>query len=163
MDREAFRLRPLVLTILANRLTLVVCLLWGFLIFSLQPKLRLVIFAIILCMSMVEKASRMAKTLSMQHDWVPTMAHAHDHEYRLTHLNTIMCRIDISFKFIAPLIVSSIVAILEPKPSSMVLEGSSAISLVVELLAATRVWKRNRRLQARKYLQCEPIDPGLHL
>jgi solute carrier family 40 (iron-regulated transporter), member 1 len=162
VDREPSRLRALLLTIVVNRLTLIACcLLWILLFIVTQFKLRVATFVVILGLGMVEKASRMANTLSMERDWVPTVAEEHDHAseqaYNLIHLNTVIRRIDISSKFLAPLAISSVVALIEPTLAAMAMGAFSAISMAVELWAAMQVWKQNRRLRSLKQPKSDSV------
>ncbi|MCJ1270058.1 hypothetical protein MMC22_009952 [Lobaria immixta] len=69
VDAAPTRLRPLLLTIFANRITLVACcILWLFLLYTPRDALKKVMFVIILLLGMVEKASRMTNILSMERD-----------------------------------------------------------------------------------------------
>lgn len=162
VDREPSRLRALLLTIVVNRLTLIACcLLWILLFILTQSKLRVATFVVILGLGMIEKASRMANTLSMERDWVPTVAdehdHASEHAYSLIHLNTVIRRIDISCKFLAPLAISSVVALIEPTLAAMAIGAISTVSMAVELWAAMQVWKQNRRLRSLKQVKSDPV------
>ncbi|KIX94121.1 uncharacterized protein Z520_10147 [Fonsecaea multimorphosa CBS 102226] len=151
VDGAPTRLRPLLLTIFANRTTLVACCIMWLLLFSTPDEtLRRVLFAAILALGMVEKASRMANILSMERDWVPTLANADGEDYSLTHMNTVMRRIDITCKFLAPPAISGVVALLDSVPAAMVIAIVSFTSLVPEYWAAMRVWKNNGRLRGAK-------------
>ncbi|KAJ9602313.1 hypothetical protein H2200_013168 [Cladophialophora chaetospira] len=151
VDASPTRLRPLLLTILANRTTLVACcILWLLLFWTANESLRKVMFAGILVLGMVEKASRMANILSMERDWVPTLANVDDEDYSLTHMNTVMRRIDIGCKFLAPLAISGVVALINPAPAAMAIAIVSSTTLAVEVWTAMRVWKNNDRLRAAK-------------
>lgn len=99
---------------------------------------------------MVEKASRMTNILSMERDWVPILANTEDKGYGLTHMNTVMRRIDIACKFTAPLAISSVVAVMKPSWSAVVIAVTSAISVVVESWMVLRVWRCNNRLRTGK-------------
>lgn len=151
VDRASTRLRPLLLTIFANRISLVVCcVLWLLLFSASQGAVRKALFAIILLLGMIEKASRMTNILSMERDWVPVLANEDETGYGLTHMNTAMRRIDIACKFVAPLAISSIVAVFEPMWSAVVIALVSSISVVVESWIVLKVWKHNSRLRTGK-------------
>ena len=151
IDGAPTRLRPLLFTILANRTTLVAsCILWLALFSTSYESLRKALFAAILVLGMVEKASRMANILSMERDWVPTIANADGEGSSLTHLNTVMRRIDIVCKFLAPLAISGVVALLKSAPAAITIAIMSSASLVLEVWAVLRVWKTNSRLRASK-------------
>lgn len=95
---------------------------------------------------MIEEVSRMTNILSMERDWVPILANTEETGYSLTHMNTAMRRIDIACKFLAPLAISGIVAVLKPAWSAVVVALVSTVSLVVESWIVIKVWKNNSRL-----------------
>ena len=160
VDGAPTRLRPLLLTIFSNRITLVVCcVLWIILFFSTDETLKKVMFAAILALGMVEKSSRMANVLCMERDWVPTLANANDEGYSLTHMNTAMRRIDIACKILAPLAISEVVVLLSTMPAALAIAIVSSVTLVLETWSAMRVWKTNSRLRAPKG---HPADTPAH-
>ena len=151
VDGAPTRLRPLLLTIFANRITLVACcVLWIILFFSTDDNLKKVMFAAILALGMVEKSSRMANVLCMERDWVPTLANANDEGYSLTHMNTTMRRIDIACKILAPLAISEVVVLVSTVPAALAIASVSSVTLVLETWSALRVWRTNSRLRAGK-------------
>ena len=159
VDAASSRLRPLLLTILANRITLVAsCLVW-LVLFALQDEgWRRFLFAVVLILGMVEKVSRMTNILSMERDWVPILANVAIKgsnegtrvQYDLTHLNTIMRRIDIACKLLAPLAISAFVAAVSPSAAAATIGAISVVTTVVEIWSAMRVWNRNPRLRVAK-------------
>ena len=115
-----------------------------------------VFFAVALILGMVEKLSRGTNIISMERDWVPTLANTsidagHRVSYDLTHLNTIMKRIDMLCKLIAPLAVSTFVSKVESERLAIVvLAVISTLSLGPECWSLQKVWAQNSRLRARK-------------
>lgn len=133
VDRASTRLRPLLLIIFVNRVILVACcILWLLLFLTTRPFLKKLLLAIILLLGMIEKASRMTNILSMEKDWIPVLANTEDRDYGLTHLNTAMRRIDVVCKFLAPLAILSVVALVQPAPAAIVIATVSAISVLLE-------------------------------
>ena len=109
-----------------------------------------------LILGMAEKLSRGANILSIERDWVPTLANPsvdakHQLDYDLTHLNTIMRRIDMLCKLIAPLAVSFFVSkIKSERLTVVVIAAISTLSLGPECWGIQQVWGQNRRVRARK-------------
>ena len=163
VDSAPTRLRPLLVTIFTNRTTLVACcILWILLFSTTDESAKRVMFAVILALGMVEKSSRMANILSMERDWVPTIASTDGDGYTLTHMNTVMRRIDIACKFLAPLAISGTVMLLDPVPAAAAMASVSSMSLVLEAWSAMKVWKTNSRLRTtrREKQQITSADPA---
>lgn len=53
-------------------------------------------------------------------------------DYGLTHMNNIMRRIDIICKFVGPLVISGLVALVKPASASVTIVGVSSVSLALE-------------------------------
>lgn len=102
------------MTIVINRISVLVSCIGSFVIlFFSYPTTKKVFFALAL-----KKLSRGTNILSMERDWVPTLANTsvdanHPAPYDLTHLNMTMRRMDMLCKLIAPLAVSTFVSIVE--------------------------------------------------
>ena len=157
VDRAPSRLRVLLLTIIINRIGILVsCIIWFAILSFGHPGPKRVFFAVALILGMVEKLSRGANILSMERDWVPTLANMsadgnHPVPYDLTHLNTTMRRIDMLCKLIAPLAVSTFVSATESeKIAMMALAAISSLSLGPECWGVLQVWNQNSRLRALK-------------
>lgn len=157
IDNASSRLRPLLLTIVTNRITVVVCcLLWFLILTSEAPTFKQVLFAVVVILGMVEKVSRMANVLSMERDWVPTIANPPIEgmsvtKFDLTHLNTIMRRIDMLCKFLAPMAVATFISVLAPiKVAIVVVAVFSMSSWSIECWTVKKVWHQNRRLRVPK-------------
>lgn len=115
---------------------------------------------------MVEKLSRGTNIISMERDWIPTLANTsvdarHRVSYDLTHLNTIIRRIDMLCKLTAPLAVSIFVSKVESERLAIpVLAAISTLSLGPECWGVQKVWAQNSRLRARKGRVDEVITRG---
>ena len=164
IDGSSSRLRALVLTIVTNRITVLVsCITW-FIILSLSSLAsKRIFFAIALVLGMVEKLSRGANILSMERDWIPTLANptsqtATRTSYNLTHLNTVMRRIDLLCKLGAPLAVSTFISgVGSERIAVAVVASISTLSWGLECWCVQQVWNQNRRLRMPK----EPIDDSI--
>ena len=105
---------------------------------------------------MAEKLSRAANILSMERDWVPTLANPSWNAtvkapYNLTHLNTALRRIDLLCKLIAPLAVSIFIsAIGSERVAVAVVAAISMLSWGPECWSVQRVWNQNSRLRGLK-------------
>lgn len=156
VDRAPSRLRTLLLTIITNRITVVVCcLIWCFILSSQLPTRKHVLFAVALMLGMVEKLSRMTNILSMERDWIPTLAPPcsgtlQSSPYDLTHLNTIMRRIDMLCKLAAPLAISTFISAFSPIKAVVGIALISILSWGIEYWGVRKVWSQNGRLRAPK-------------
>ena len=105
---------------------------------------------------MVEKLSRGTNILCMERDWVPTLANpcvdaSSPTPYDLTYLNTVMRRIDMLCKLIAPLAVSTFISTVGSERIAVaVVAGISTLSWGLECGCVQQVWKQNGRLRAQK-------------
>ena len=114
---------------------------------------------------MVEKLSRGTNILCMERDWIPTLANpilnnATRTPYDLTHLNTVMRRIDLLCKLVAPLAVSTFISTIGSERIAVVLVASiSTLSWGLECWCVQRVWNQNSRLRVPK----EPVIGSTHI
>ena len=105
---------------------------------------------------MVEKLSRGANILSIERDWVPTLANSsHDAKNPapndLTNLNTTMKRIDMLCKLIAPLAVSTFVSRIKSERIAIItIAVISTLSFGPECWGIQQIWVQNSRLRAWK-------------
>jgi len=118
--------------------------------------IRLYLFATVVLISIVEKLSGVANMLAMERDWVPalatnaTMSTSTTSEasiYTLTRLNSVMRRIDLICKLVAPLVISFVVTTKGVSIGVIVVGGMSACSWAVEIVTVRWVWKMNERLR----------------
>lgn len=145
------------MTIVINRISILIsCMVWFIILSFSYPAPKQVFFAAALILGMVEKLSRGTNILSMERDWVPTLANTsvdgnRPAPYDLTHLNTTMRRIDMLCKLIAPLAVSTFVSTVgSERVAIVVLAAISTLSLGPECWGVKQVWDQNSRLRARK-------------
>lgn len=110
---------------------------------------------------MVEKASRMTNILSMERDWIPILSNIEGTSYDLTHMNTAMRRVDITCKFLAPLVISSVVASVGPTRAVVAIALMSSVSLLVECWIVMMVWRHNGRLQSGKSQIYDGFDDAI--
>ncbi|CZT48272.1 uncharacterized protein RSE6_08945 [Rhynchosporium secalis] len=112
--------------------------------------LKDIIFTLILLLGILETLSASGNILSMERDWIVTAASPNGHTYDLTHLNSVMRRIDLICKLIAPILISIVISCTTARIGVLVVGVMSAISWPVEMFCAKRVWNRNPQLQAPK-------------
>ncbi|MCJ1331041.1 hypothetical protein MMC10_007728 [Thelotrema lepadinum] len=164
VDHSPSRLRTLLLTIGINRVTVAIsCLIWFPLLLLRENGLKFPLFALVLFFSVVEKISRITNTVSMERDWVPTVASevpdgATTVPYDLTSLNAIMRRIDIGCKLVGPLAVAPYVTALTPAYAVFGIAALSMAGWFVERWCLKQVWERQPRLRKSKDLQHD--SPG---
>lgn len=159
VDRTPSRLRAILLTINANRIAVLVsCTIW-FLLLSLgSVTQKQALFGIALVLGMVEKLSRGTNILSMERDWIPTLANSTlegraQTQYDLTHLNTVMRRIDMLCKLIAPLAISTFISTIGSERIAVAVVASiSTTSWGLERWCLQHVWHQNGRLRVPKEL-----------
>lgn len=105
---------------------------------------------------MVEKLSRGTNILSMERDWIPTLANpnldtATTTPYDLTHLNTVIRRIDMLCKLIAPLAVSTFISVIGSERIAVAIVAIiSTLSWGPECWCVRQVWNQNSRLRTPK-------------
>lgn len=174
VDQTPNRLRTLTTTIVVNRVSVVVaCLLWalmfdmdnaqgGSLVFrrsSLGPSLKSLLFSLILLLGIIETLSAAGNTLSMERDWIVVASSPPGKPYDLTQLNSVMRRIDLICKLIAPIFISIIISSASLRTGVFFVGGMSSCSFLLEVLCARRVWNHNSRLRVPKdQLNSENFD-----
>ena len=180
IDRSPFRLRTLLLTITANRLSVMLaCLGWSVLVFAASEPLKSAVvqalylpkwltfqgmkpwlFVLVIVLGICEKLSGIGNMISMERDWVPALASKPSNEgrqvYDLTHLNAIMRRIDLTCKLIAPLVISVVISSTSILIGVALVAGMSGLSWCFEVYFAQRVWRMNARLQAPREISAQP-------
>jgi iron-regulated transporter 1 len=107
-------------------------------------------FVLILLLGIFETLSASGNMLSMERDFVVTAADPDGCPYDLTHLNSVMRRIDLICKLIAPILISVIVSATSVKIGVLTVGGMSAASWSIELLCAKIVWDLNPKLRILK-------------
>ena len=153
VDRQPSRRRTLLTTIVVNRAVVVVCCsIWFLVLTSENARHKKYLFVLILGLGMIEKSSRNANILSLERDWIPTLASSRqDASYDLTYLNTMIRRIDVLCKFLAPLAISTFIAAIAPvKVAVAVVALSSLLSVGPECWCIQAVWDGNSQIKAPK-------------
>lgn len=109
------------------------------------------LFAAVLLLGVVERLSGVANMMSMERDWVVTVAAKEGGAYDLTRLNAVMRRIDLICKLVAPIVLSVIISASGSVQLGVLVVGSmSMASWAVEWWCARRVWRNNSKLQRPK-------------
>lgn len=156
IDRTSSRLRTLLTTISINRIAVVVaCICWAMIIHDEVPESRNfkvsesrpmksykatdIIFLLILALGVMERLSRLANLLSIERDWVPTLAGTTP-GYDLTQLNAIMVRIDLICKLGSPIVISALMSVLPPRLGPLLLVICNLVFWPLEYWTARRVW-----------------------
>lgn len=129
---------------------------------SLPILVKDVLFVLILILGIMENLSASGNMLSMERDWVVTIAASEGQAYDLTHLNSVMRRIDLTCKLIAPLLISVIITATNIRIGVIVVGAMSATSWGVESFCARRVWTGNSKLRVLKTVEqeAEPEHSG---
>lgn len=178
IDRSSSRLGPMISSISCNRLSIVIaCFVWSPLLHQLgthndvheaghdnqsyNTVTRITLFTIVIAIGIIERLSGIASMLSMERDWVPTLALAaigtHD-EAELTQLNAVMRRIDLVCKLLSPLVISGFIEATSTLSGVILVGTLSGICWPIEVLLARHVWSSNRRLRERKDLPVKPQE-----
>ena len=147
------RLRTIITAIVVNRVMVIMCcVVWTLLLNSHDPSHMRYYFVLLLALGMVERSSRSANILSMERNWIPTIASSGANDtYSLTHLNTMMRRIDVICKFLAPLSISTLIAAVSPLTIAVAVTGIiAAMSVLIECWCIQVVWKGNEQIRASK-------------
>jgi iron-regulated transporter 1 len=174
IDHTPNRLKTLLSTITANRLSVIAaCVFWVFIVGGgnrdlherflaagalvspinspVSGLIKKAFFALVLVLGVFEKLSGAANMMSMERDWVVTVAAADGQAYDLTRLNAVMRRIDLICKLVAPIVLSIIISASgSVQVGVLVVGGMSAASWAVEWWCARRVWNNNSKLQRPK-------------
>jgi len=165
VDHAPSRLRTLLLTINTNKfMVLASCMIWFLVLSSESPSYKRFLFALVLVLGMVEKLSRMTNILSMERDWIPTLANPPVKgrswtPYGLTHLNTTIRRIDMLCKIGGPLAIATFISSVSThRVATVVVAVVSTVSWGVECWAVTNVSRQNRRLQTPKRKENDELE-----
>jgi iron-regulated transporter 1 len=86
----------------------------------------------------------------MERDWVVVASSPSGEPYDLTHLNSVMRRIDLICKLIAPIFISILISLSGTKVGIVAVGSMSACSFMVEWLCARTVWYHNPKLRTLK-------------
>ncbi|KAK8138667.1 Solute carrier family 40 member 1 [Apiospora sp. TS-2023a] len=160
------RLRTLLTTIVVNRTSVIVGSFFWLLILSQEdlvraetvfvlPKndsLKHVIFVVAVTFGIVERLSSSGNLISMERDWVVTVAAPTGQPYDLTHLNAVMRRIDLACKLVSPILISVIISAAGDSVRIGVIYSAltSLISIPIETVSAKGVWNSSPVLRVPK-------------
>lgn len=174
IDHAPNRLKTLLDTITANRASVLVASVFWLLIVqetqnggeaspslsdgNISPFLKGIVFSLILTLGVIETLSGNANMLSMERDWVLTVAAPDGQAYDLTHLNSVMRRIDLVCKLVAPILISTAISWTSIRSGVLAVGGMSAATWGVEMWCAKRVWNANPRLRVPKTVISEVSD-----
>ncbi|CZR60910.1 related to ferroportin 1 [Phialocephala subalpina] len=169
VDQNSDRLKTLISTISVNRVAVIgASVLWFFIVEPSTPGainssygsdfaglpfselLKAGIFTLILTLGVLEILSGQGNMLSMERDWVVTVAAPAGRPYDLTHLNAVTKRIDLICKLIAPILISIVISSTNNKIGVLIVGGMSICSWFLEIFCARTVWNKNPKLQAVK-------------
>lgn len=135
--------------------------------FTVVRGLKLGLFTLALFLSVIEHLSRTANVLSIERDWVPTMAapvpglqEDKASKFGLAQLNAVMSRIDLICKLLSPIAMSAFIsAVGSTRIGIVALLALNAATWSIEIWTATRVWTLNRQLREPKALDPDDIGP----
>ncbi|KAI0846899.1 Ferroporti-1 [Daldinia vernicosa] len=163
VEKSPSRLRTLLWTIVCNRGSVILGSFFWILILSQEDLvgrqatfvlptnalLKGIGFAIAVTLGIIERLSASGNLISMERDWVVTVAAPAGNPYDLTHLNAVMRRIDLVCKLISPILTSAVISALGSIRLGVVFTGlTSLISIPIEVFSARRVWNSSPLLQA---------------
>lgn len=188
VDRSPSRLRTLLTTIVCNRGSVIIGSLFWLAILSQRDlllneapaardgqgperdfffalptsaTLKGIGFALATCCGIAERLSASGNLLSMERDWVPTVAATTPHAYDLTHLNAVMRRIDLVCKLFAPVVLSLVISLSGSTRAGVVFTAlTSAACVPVEMVSARSVWRASRALQEPKHRHRQSQPPS---
>ncbi|KAI0829965.1 Ferroporti-1 [Hypoxylon sp. FL0890] len=163
VEHSPNRLRTLLSTIICNRGSVILGSFFWILILSQEdlvedeatfvlPKnatLKGIGFAIAVTLGIIERLSSSGNLISMERDWVVTVAAPAGQPYDLTHLNAVMRRIDLVCKLISPILISVVISALGSIRLGVIFTGlTSLVCIPIEVFSAKRVWNSSPLLQA---------------
>ncbi|KAK7970755.1 Solute carrier family 40 member 1 [Apiospora saccharicola] len=160
------RLRTLLTTIVVNRTSVIVGSFFWLLILSQEdlvreeavfvlPKndsLKHAIFVVAVTFGIIERLSSSGNLISMERDWVVTVAAPTGQPYDLTHVNAVMRRIDLVCKLVSPILISVVISAAGDSVRIGVIYSAltSLISIPIETVSAKGVWNSSPVLRVPK-------------
>ncbi|KAI0506851.1 Ferroportin1-domain-containing protein [Xylaria bambusicola] len=172
VERSPNRLRTLLSTIICNRASVILGSFVWLLILSQEnlvtggdslaatpPRFALprndalkgIVFAVAVAFGIIERLSASGNLISMERDWVVTIAGQAGHPYDLTNLNAVMRRIDLVCKLMSPILISIVISATGSVRVGVLYTGlGSLVSIPIELLSAKGVWNGSIVLQEPK-------------
>ncbi|KAI0009097.1 Ferroporti-1 [Xylariaceae sp. FL0662B] len=162
VQHSSNRLRTLLSTIVCNRGSVILGSFFWLLILSQEdlvgPEAVFVLptnhtlkglgFTLAVTLGIIERLSASGNLISMERDWVVTVASPAGRPYDLTHLNAVIRRIDLVCKLISPILISAVISALDSVRIGVIFTGlTSLVSIPIEIFSAKRVWNGSRVLQ----------------
>lgn len=159
------RLRTLLTTVVVNRTSVIAGSFFWLLVLSQEdlvkqetmfilPKndnLKHVIFVVAVAFGIIERLSSSGNLISMERDWVVTVAAPPGQPYDLTHLNAVMRRIDLACKLVSPILISVIISATDSVRIGVIYSAlSSLVSIPIETVSAKGVWNSSPVLRVPK-------------
>lgn len=163
VEHSPSRLRTLLSTIICNRSSVIFGSFFWILILSQEdlvgdeaifvlPRntaIKGMGFTVAVMLGIIERLSSSGNLISMERDWVVTVAAPAGRPYDLTHLNAAMRRIDLVCKLVSPILISAVISALGSVRLGVVFTGlTSLLSIPIEVFSAKRVWNSSPLLQA---------------
>ncbi|KAI2616585.1 Ferroporti-1 [Hypoxylon sp. NC1633] len=173
VEHSPNRLRTLLSTIICNRGSVILGSFFWILILSQDdlvgdssvfvlpknPILKGIGFAIAVAFGIIERLSSSGNLISMERDWVVTVAAPAGNPYDLTHLNAVMRRIDLVCKLASPILISVVISALGSVRLGVIFTGlTSLLSIPIEIFSARRVWNNSTLLQAPRAAPPERLE-----
>lgn len=116
-----------------------------------NDRLKHVIFVVAVTFGIIERLSSAGNLISMERDWVVTVAAAPGQPYDLTHLNAVMLRIDFACKLMSPILISVIISSTDSVRIGVIYSAlTSLISIPIEAVSAKEVWNSSPVLHVPK-------------
>jgi iron-regulated transporter 1 len=126
---------------------------------------KVTLFVLILIFSIIERLSRTMNLLSIERDWLPTLAPPHHEDdgelskFGLTELNAVIGRIDLICKLLSPIVASAFIsAVGSIRIGILAVAALNAATWTAEIWSARLVWKLNGRLREPKQDASRDID-----
>ncbi|ORY62293.1 Ferroporti-1 [Pseudomassariella vexata] len=176
VQKSPNRLRTLLATIFVNRASVLAGAFFWLLILSQEDligsegrfslakndTLKHILFVVAMSFGIIERLSASGNLISMERDWVVTVAAPSGRPYDLTHLNAVMRRIDLVCKLISPILISVVISALDSVRIGVVYTAlTSMVSIPIEAISARRVWDDNPSLRVPKEVPPEGETPPL--
>ncbi|KAI1075067.1 Ferroporti-1 [Whalleya microplaca] len=121
-------------------------------------------FTLAITLGIIERLSSSGNLISMERDWVVTVAAPAGRPYDLTHLNAVMRRIDLICKLISPILISVVISAIGSVRVGVIFTGlTSLVSIPIEIFSAKRVWNGSRVLQAPRAITPRQTDEEPHV
>ncbi|KAH8898327.1 hypothetical protein GQ53DRAFT_837252 [Thozetella sp. PMI_491] len=169
------RLRTLSRTILLNRAATILSSCVWLVVLSQDPSdreevssfFKKMLFAGTVVLDVVERLSSLANSISVERDWVVTVAAPANRPYNLAHLNAVMLRINFVCRLFSVIVISRVISMRGSTRMGVFYTACTSLAcLPMELYSARHVWASSKILQAPKPIpRISPtlsMGPGRH-